>query len=219
MAFRHDADVVRVELEGVLPGVDRLEQLDDLAQWQAISRSERTGVEHRIHICRRQTMKRRVEILQHRQYMTSYLRRQILERGNLSTDAGADGVHEVLANKAAAVGQAGGEHAALAVEQDARGFECGGPEDHGFGADVEFALGDAIDEVGAVGLAGLAIDGGADILLVPVFGAAGLLDALLLSRLNGQARRETPYLEFAYQPAWRWKQPPPPPVSRPWGEQ
>jgi len=49
--------------------------------------------------------------------------------------------------------------------------------------------------------------------------SSGLLDALLTSRLEGQVRRETPNLQFGYRPDWRWQQPPPPPVSRPWGEQ
>jgi len=49
--------------------------------------------------------------------------------------------------------------------------------------------------------------------------SSGLLDALLLSKLKSQTRRVTPYLQFGYQPMWRWQQPPPPPVGRPWGEQ
>lgn len=49
--------------------------------------------------------------------------------------------------------------------------------------------------------------------------SSALLDALLLSRLDGGVRRETSYLDIAYQPIWRWKEPPPPPRSRPWGEQ
>ncbi len=48
---------------------------------------------------------------------------------------------------------------------------------------------------------------------------SGLLDALLQSRTEGGARKETPHLQFSYQPIWRWQQPPPPPASRPWGEQ
>lgn len=48
---------------------------------------------------------------------------------------------------------------------------------------------------------------------------SGLLDALLQSRANGGVRKETPYLQFNYQPAWRWKQPPLPPPDRPWSEQ
>ncbi|MBM3824246.1 MAG: hypothetical protein FJ404_15385 [Verrucomicrobia bacterium] len=48
---------------------------------------------------------------------------------------------------------------------------------------------------------------------------SGLLDALLQSQLEGQTRKETPYLEFGYQPIWRWQQPAPPPLSRPWSEQ
>jgi hypothetical protein len=47
----------------------------------------------------------------------------------------------------------------------------------------------------------------------------GLLDALLQSRLAGGVPRETPYLQFGYQPIWRWQQPPPPPPGRPWSEQ
>ncbi len=48
---------------------------------------------------------------------------------------------------------------------------------------------------------------------------SGALDALLRSLKDGGARRETPYLNFPYQPLWRWKDPPPPPPMRPWGEQ
>jgi hypothetical protein len=48
---------------------------------------------------------------------------------------------------------------------------------------------------------------------------SGTLDALLLSLKEGQRRIETPYLQFHYQPDWRWKEPPPPPPMRPWSEQ
>lgn len=49
--------------------------------------------------------------------------------------------------------------------------------------------------------------------------SSGLLDALLQSCVQGGARLDTPQLEFGYQPAWRWQEPPAPPPSRPWGEQ
>jgi len=48
---------------------------------------------------------------------------------------------------------------------------------------------------------------------------SGVLDALLQSRTQGSKRLLTPHLKFAYQSNWRWKQPPTPPKSRPWGEQ
>ncbi|HKX60258.1 MAG TPA: hypothetical protein VJS65_00420, partial [Verrucomicrobiae bacterium] len=48
---------------------------------------------------------------------------------------------------------------------------------------------------------------------------SGLLDALLQSRAEAGARKETPHLQFSYQPIWRWKEPPPPPPGRPWSEQ
>ena len=48
---------------------------------------------------------------------------------------------------------------------------------------------------------------------------SGALDALLMSRLKGGERRDTPYLEFSYTSRWRWKSPPPPPPGRPWSEQ
>ena len=48
---------------------------------------------------------------------------------------------------------------------------------------------------------------------------SGALHGLLLSLKEEQRRVETPYLTFAYQPFWRWTQPPPPPPMRPWAEQ
>jgi hypothetical protein len=48
---------------------------------------------------------------------------------------------------------------------------------------------------------------------------SGLLDALLASRVQGELRKATPYLQFGYQPIWRWQEPPPPPPGRPWSEQ
>ncbi len=48
---------------------------------------------------------------------------------------------------------------------------------------------------------------------------SGVLDALLQSNTQGGKRIETPHLRVAYQPTWRWKQPPPPPLGRPWAEQ
>ncbi len=48
---------------------------------------------------------------------------------------------------------------------------------------------------------------------------SGALDALLISRLEGGERLETPHLDFAYRSTWRWREPPPPPPSRPWAEQ
>jgi len=47
----------------------------------------------------------------------------------------------------------------------------------------------------------------------------GLLETLLVSKLENQTRRETPYLQIGYQPTWRWPPPPPTPTGRPWGEQ
>lgn len=41
---------------------------------------------------------------------------------------------------------------------------------------------------------------------------SGALDALLISKSEGGKRRETPYLNFAYDCDWRWRQPPEPPV-------
>ncbi|WP_435005076.1 hypothetical protein P12x_002966 [Tundrisphaera lichenicola] len=48
---------------------------------------------------------------------------------------------------------------------------------------------------------------------------SGTLDALLQSLSRGGVRVETPYLNVAYQPTWRWKQPAPMPPGRPWAEQ
>ena len=48
---------------------------------------------------------------------------------------------------------------------------------------------------------------------------SGALDALLLSAKEDQRRVETPYLMLSYQPAWRWKAPPPAPPMRPWAEE
>jgi hypothetical protein len=48
---------------------------------------------------------------------------------------------------------------------------------------------------------------------------SGALDALLLSLKENQRRVETPYLMLQYQPSWRWTEPPPPPLMRPWSEQ
>ena len=48
---------------------------------------------------------------------------------------------------------------------------------------------------------------------------SGTLHALLLSLKEDQRRVETPYLELRYQPFWRWAEPPPPPVMRPWADQ
>jgi hypothetical protein len=48
---------------------------------------------------------------------------------------------------------------------------------------------------------------------------SGALHALLISLKEGQRRVETPQLMLRYQPFWRWTEPPPPPVMRPWAEQ
>ncbi|MCH2366355.1 MAG: hypothetical protein MK554_03925 [Planctomycetes bacterium] len=48
---------------------------------------------------------------------------------------------------------------------------------------------------------------------------SGALDALLISRKEGQRLVKTPYLERQYQPGWSWKEPPFPPPMRPWSEQ
>ncbi len=48
---------------------------------------------------------------------------------------------------------------------------------------------------------------------------SGTLDALLMSQSRGGSLVETPYLDVAYQPTWRWSPPSPPPPSRPWSEQ
>jgi hypothetical protein len=48
---------------------------------------------------------------------------------------------------------------------------------------------------------------------------SGLLDALLISKLKGGVRLETPQLAVAYQPTFTWREPPPPPPGRPINEQ
>lgn len=48
---------------------------------------------------------------------------------------------------------------------------------------------------------------------------SGALDALLQSHVAGGTRLETPYLDVTYQPIWRWQEPAPPPLGRPWSEQ
>lgn len=48
---------------------------------------------------------------------------------------------------------------------------------------------------------------------------SGALDDLLLSKVKGGVRRETPYLQFSYPTKQRWQQPPPPPPTRPWASQ
>ena len=48
---------------------------------------------------------------------------------------------------------------------------------------------------------------------------SGALDALLISKVQGGRHLATPHLELSYTSNWRWKQPPPPPVMRPWSEQ
>jgi hypothetical protein len=48
---------------------------------------------------------------------------------------------------------------------------------------------------------------------------SGTLDALLQSHIGGGRRIETPHLDVAYQPLWRWHEPAPPPPGRPWSEQ
>lgn len=48
---------------------------------------------------------------------------------------------------------------------------------------------------------------------------SGALDALLQSHVRKGARIPTPWLNVSYQSEWRWKEPPPPPSCRPWGEQ
>jgi hypothetical protein len=47
---------------------------------------------------------------------------------------------------------------------------------------------------------------------------SGALHALLVSEKD-QRRVETPYLMLTYKPAWRWTEPPPPPLMREWREQ
>ena len=39
---------------------------------------------------------------------------------------------------------------------------------------------------------------------------SGTLDALLISKRDGQQRLETPWLDVRYQCTWNWLQPPPP---------
>ena len=49
---------------------------------------------------------------------------------------------------------------------------------------------------------------------------SGALDAILTTLHNGGGRLETPYLEdIRYRPRWRWSEPPPAPLMRPWSEQ
>jgi hypothetical protein len=48
---------------------------------------------------------------------------------------------------------------------------------------------------------------------------SGVLDALLQSHTQGGKRIATPYLHLAYRSEWRWQQPAPPPLGRPWNEQ
>lgn len=46
----------------------------------------------------------------------------------------------------------------------------------------------------------------------------GVLHGLLVSLDEGQRRVDTPYLDIHYQPSWRWTDPPPPPLMRPWAD-
>jgi hypothetical protein len=48
---------------------------------------------------------------------------------------------------------------------------------------------------------------------------SGALHALLVSEKEGQRRVETSYLMLRYEPVWRWTEPPPSPLMRPWAEQ
>ncbi len=48
---------------------------------------------------------------------------------------------------------------------------------------------------------------------------SGVLDALLISKLNGGNPLDTPQLIFSYQSDWNWHQPPDPPPGRPVHEQ
>ena len=48
---------------------------------------------------------------------------------------------------------------------------------------------------------------------------SGALDALLISKKEGGAVRETPYLNIEYATEWNWEQPPEPPPDRPINEQ
>ncbi|MCA9161905.1 MAG: hypothetical protein KDA62_02960 [Planctomycetales bacterium] len=43
---------------------------------------------------------------------------------------------------------------------------------------------------------------------------SGVLDSLLISKLRGGERLETPHLKFAYRSEFDWRQPPPPPPGR-----
>jgi hypothetical protein len=43
----------------------------------------------------------------------------------------------------------------------------------------------------------------------------GTLDALLVSKLRGGAKIDTPHLAIAYKPTFTWREPPPPPPGRP----
>ncbi len=45
--------------------------------------------------------------------------------------------------------------------------------------------------------------------------SSGALDALLISKRDGQQRLATPWLDVRYECQWNWKQPPPPPPGRP----
>ncbi len=48
---------------------------------------------------------------------------------------------------------------------------------------------------------------------------SGLLDALLRSGVTGGMELPTPWLGGGYRSGWRWVEPPPPPLGRPWSEQ
>lgn len=48
---------------------------------------------------------------------------------------------------------------------------------------------------------------------------SGLLDALLVSKRDGEMKLETPWLNIEYQSEWSWRQPPAPPEGRPIQEQ
>lgn len=48
---------------------------------------------------------------------------------------------------------------------------------------------------------------------------SGLVDDLLLSRMNNGARRETPHLDVRYTSHWNWSQPIAPPTDRPYSVQ
>jgi hypothetical protein len=47
----------------------------------------------------------------------------------------------------------------------------------------------------------------------------GTLDALLISKLKGGSRIDTPHLAVAYQPTFTWREPPAPPPDRPINDQ